>query len=97
MVDQDGFGVDYASQAYKIWNNAEEEYQDEVHQLSEPTISTLSLANFQSGNEGVLWPLPRLSYQQGSTNIISFRLPRIDGKAQSLSPHEALQLTSCQP
>jgi len=114
LPDQEEFGVDYASQAFEIWDSASAEHQKAARELSEPAVSTLGSATSPNAvsveseaadtaitdtarpntAEGVL-SFTKVSYDKGSVNLIAFA--SADETARSVSPQEALQLTSCSP
>lgn len=94
LSDQDGFGVDYVSLAFEIWDSAEPEHQQAAHDLSEPAISSVKSADAPGSQAGAL-AYAKLNYVQGSTNAITFA--KSDESAQHLSPHRALEITKCKP
>jgi hypothetical protein len=84
--------VDYASAAYEIWRNAEENHPEMALAAVElPDVTYSTTVPAEGGKGGVV------VYTLSAFGVDRIGFSPLEGKPTRLSPYEALQLTACEP
>ncbi len=88
-----GLDVDYASEAYEIWNNADSESQQKARALPNNAHSTLGTSSIDSRKNGLL-VYTNTVHTSGRVDRITFVAP--DEEVKGIGFLEALQMAKCE-